>query len=71
MAPYSAQLVSTITGLFQLSLSQNYAPLQEEVLGLLSCIANVLEDKFSEHYATFMPGLKQILNTMTMETKQK
>jgi hypothetical protein len=69
LAPYSAHLVSTITGLFQLSLTQDYAPLQEEVLGLLSCIANVLEDKFAEHYTTFMPGLKQILTTMTMETK--
>jgi hypothetical protein len=53
-----------------LSLEQNYAPLQEEVLGLLSCIANVLEEKFAEHYGQFMPGLKQILATMGMETKQ-
>lgn len=58
LAPYSGIMVSTITGLFQFSLEINYAPLQEEVLGLLSCLANVLETKFSEHYNKFMPGLK-------------
>ncbi|TNV74745.1 hypothetical protein FGO68_gene4951 [Halteria grandinella] len=69
LAPYSANIVSTITGLFQLSLDKSYAPLQEEVLGLLSCLANVLEGKFAEHYGLFMPGLKQILATMPMETQ--
>ena len=70
LAPYSGAMVDTISGLFQLSLDQNYAPLQEEVLGLLSCIANVLEDKFADHYGKFMPGLKHILNTMPMDTKR-
>jgi hypothetical protein len=39
-------------------------------LALLSCVANVLEDKFGDFYNLFMPGLKQILATMPMETKQ-
>ena len=69
LAPYSAAMVDTIGSLFQMSLNNNYAPLQEEVLGLLSCIANVLEDKFADHYFKFMPGLKQILATMPMDTK--
>ena len=68
LAPYSTAMVDTIGSLFQMSLNNNYAPLQEEVLGLLSCIANVLEDKFADHYSKFMPGLKQILATMPMET---
>jgi hypothetical protein len=63
-------MVETIGHLFQLSLTNNYAPLQEEVLGLLSCLANVLEDKFADHYGKFMPGLKQILNSVGMESKQ-
>jgi importin-5 len=71
LAPYSAALVQTISQLFELALQKNYAPLQEEVLGLLSCLANVLESKFAEHYGQFMPGLKQILNTMPMENKQQ
>ena len=71
MAPYSVALVQTISALFQQSLDQNYAPLQEEVLGLLSCLANVLEDKFAEHYNQFMPGLKQILASCPMDTKQQ
>lgn len=54
-----------------MSLNNNYAPMQEEVLGLLSCLANVLEDKFADHYGKFMPGLKQILVTMPMDTKQQ
>jgi len=62
-------MVETIGNLFQLALNNNYAPLQEEVLGLLSCLANVLEDKFAEHYGKFMNGLKQILTTMPMDTK--
>jgi hypothetical protein len=68
LAPYAGGIVSTITGLFQLSLSTSYSPLQEEVLGLLSCLANVLEGKFSEYYGQFMPGLKQILAALPMET---
>jgi hypothetical protein len=34
-------------------------------------VANVLEDKFGDFYSLFMPGLKQILATMPMETKQQ
>ena len=47
LAPYSQQLVETISVLFQLSLEKKYAPLQEEVLSLLSCMANVLGADFA------------------------
>lgn len=71
MGPYSHALIETIKGLFELSLTNSNATLQEEVLALLSCVANVLEEKFGEFYNLFMPGLKQILVTMPMETKQQ
>lgn len=54
-----------------MSLDKNYAPLQEEVLGLLSCMANVLGEKFADHYNMFMPGLKKILIEMPMNTQQE
>ncbi len=57
--------------MFQLSIDNNYAPLQEETLALLSCLANVVGPSFAAHYATFMPGLKTILFTVPMETKQQ
>lgn len=69
MEPYAHGMVETISSLFNMSIGNNYAPLQEEVLALLSCIANVLEEKFADHYNKFMPGLKQILATMPMDTK--
>jgi hypothetical protein len=69
--PYASSIVETISALFQMSLDQNYAPLQEEVLSLISCIANVLESQFADYYGKFMPGLKHILKTMPMDTKQR
>lgn len=39
---YADDMVQTISDLFQLSIDQNYAPLQGEALALLSCLANVL-----------------------------
>jgi hypothetical protein len=34
-------------------------------------LAEVLSDKFAAHYTKFMPGLKQILQSTPMETKQQ
>ncbi|CDW84107.1 importin beta- [Stylonychia lemnae] len=71
LEPYADDLVNTISMLFEQSLQSNYPPLQEEVLGLLSCLANVLETKFAQYYGRFMPGLKQILATVPWETQQQ
>ena len=65
---YSEQLVEAIKTMFQLSLTSNYQPLQEETLVLLSSMASTLSSLFSSHYATFMPGLRQILDTTPSET---
>ena len=55
---YSEQLVVVISSLLHHSIEQNYAPLQEETLALLSCLAEVMKDTFALHYNKFMPGLK-------------
>lgn len=71
LKPYATPIVDTISVLFQQSIELNYGPLQEEVLSLLSCLANGLSSNFVEHYGKFMPGLKQILNTFPMETQSQ
>ena len=58
LAHYSTDLVSIISVLLQKSIDQSYAPLQEETLALLSCLAEVLSEHFSLHYQHFMPALK-------------
>lgn len=55
--------------MLDLSIQQNYAPLQDETLGLLSVLAEVLSDKFAAHYNKFMPALKQLLKMTPNQTK--
>ena len=69
LAQYAEPLVEAISQLFQLSIDQNYAPLQEETLALLSCLAESLSEQFAAHYSTFMPGLKELLRITPLETK--
>jgi len=57
--------------MLDLSIQQNYAPLQDETLGLLSVLAEVLADKFAAHYQKFMPALKQLLKMTPNQTKQQ
>lgn len=66
---YSETLVQAISALFQMSIDKNYAPLQEETLALLSCLAETLKEQFQAYYAKFMPGLKEILRITPYETK--
>lgn len=47
-----------ITQMLELSIAQNYMPLIEETLNLLTVMAEVLSDKFASLYGKFMPGLK-------------
>lgn len=44
--------------MLDLSIQQNYSPLQDETLALLSVLAEVLKEKFAAHYNQFMPALK-------------
>lgn len=54
--------------MFEEALTQNYQPLQEEVLALVSCIATLIEEKFVKYYPNFMPGLKKIILETPNET---
>lgn len=47
--------------MLELSIAQNYMPLIEETLGLLTVMAQVLTDKFASLYGQFMPALQKIL----------
>jgi len=40
-------------------------------LSTLSCLASVLDTNFEPHYGKFMPGLKNILETVKWETIQE
>ena len=69
LMPFSNDLVTSISGLFQKALDQKYQPLQEEVLATLSCLASLLDNNFEPHYNVFMPGLKTILTTTKWDTQ--
>lgn len=71
LLPYADELVNTIGTLLGKSVSENYRPLQEEVLAALSCLASLLDTNFEAHYGKFMPGLVQILQTAKAETEQE
>ena len=43
LVPYAEDIVNSISSLLTLSIDNNYAPLQEEVLATLSCLASVLD----------------------------
>lgn len=71
LEPYIENLVLMISSMLELSIAQNYMPLIEETLGLLTVMAEVLTDQFAGLYSKFMPGLKQILAITPQETKQQ
>ena len=50
LMPYSEELVGAINAMFSLSISENYRPLQEETLILLSSLATSLSELFASHY---------------------
>ena len=65
---YIGDLIVLLSEIFNISITENYQPLQTQVLALLSHIANVLEEKFAPHYNTFMPGLMKLLEVIPSET---
>ena len=72
LEPYAGTLLEKLAKLFEQSLTENYMPLQSEVLSCMSMIATVIRDKFAQYYATFIPGLKNLLaNTPMASLRQK
>jgi len=68
---YSDQLTSNLVTLFQLGHTKEYYPLIEEVLTVLSILAELFEEKFANYYGTFMPALKTLLNTLGTENTEQ
>lgn len=68
---YSDEIMSCLMNLFSKSLAENCYPLQEEILNVLSMIASVIGDNFSNYYNVFMPGLKQLLMSLPMTTQKQ
>ena len=71
LEPYANDVLEMLASLFGKSIETNNAELQQETLNLLSCIAGVLNEKFAAFYDKFIPGLKQLLSTVPMETPQQ
>ncbi len=69
--PYAGTLLERLAKLFELSLTQNYLPLQAEVLSAMSMIATLIKSKFAQYYGTFIPGLKRLLATTPMTTPRQ
>lgn len=68
METYTNDLLTTCSTLLNESLQKNFAPLQEETLALLACVAQLIEEEFSKYYNNFMPGLKMILTNTPNDT---
>jgi hypothetical protein len=71
MENYAGTLLERLAGLFQLSLTSNFVPLQAEVLSCMSMIATVIRSKFAQYYSTFLPGLKNLLANTPMATPRQ
>lgn len=55
MEIYSAELFENIINLLKKAIDENYEPLQEEVMSLLSVVAALIETEFSKFYNVLMP----------------
>jgi hypothetical protein len=63
---YSKQLFTTLVTLLNKAMQQNYEPLQEEVINLLSVVSSLIEGEFAQYYNDFMPFMLQILTRVDM-----
>ena len=55
MQVYSENLFETLVKLLKKALDENYEPMQEEVMSLLSVVASLIEKEFSKYYNVLMP----------------
>ena len=71
LQPYSEQLITLLSSLFEYSLQCNYPPMQEATLNSLSLLANVLENNFAPYYNKIMPGLKKLYYSLDAQTPEQ
>jgi len=52
---YSQSLFETLVSLLKKGVEQNYEPLQEETMNLLSVVAQLIEKEFAKYYNVLVP----------------
>ena len=71
MELYSQGLFESLVKLLQKAVEQNYEPLQEEVMSLLSVAASLIEKEFAKFYSVLMPMMLRILDNVGAVTMQQ
>lgn len=66
MEPYQVQLFENLISLLKKGIDTNYEPLQEEVMNLLSVVAELIQGQFAKFYNNLMPMMMQILTNVAM-----
>lgn len=61
---YTKDIFVSLATLLKLAIQENYEPLQEEVMNLLSLLASLIEKDFAPYYNDFMPMMFEILNNV-------
>jgi hypothetical protein len=64
MEIYSKDLFLTLVSLLKQAMTNNYEPLQEEVMSLISCLASIIDKDFAKYYNDFMPMMLEILTVV-------
>ena len=65
---YTKDLFLSLVTLLKLAIQENYEPLQEEVMNLLSLMASLIGKEFALYYNDFMPMMFEILNNVPQQT---
>ena len=67
---YLDPLMEKLMMLFEFSLTQNYRPLQSEILSCICVICKTTQEKFVKYYNQLIPGFKILLANTPMNTIQ-
>jgi hypothetical protein len=68
---YSDQLFEILVDLLKKGIDSNYEPLQEEVMNLLSAVAQLIEKEFSKYFSVLIPLMMQILLNVGTANQQQ
>lgn len=68
---YSDQLFEILVQLLKKGIDNNYEPMQEEVMNLLSAIAQLIEKEFSKYFGVLIPLMMQILLNVGTTNQQQ
>jgi hypothetical protein len=71
MENYQATLFEGLVVLLKKGIDENYEPLQEEVMNLLSVMASLIQGEFAKFYDQLMPMMTQILSNVAMTNMQQ